>query len=497
MERRHDERGSRFGGDRGTVVCRLSRHSRLLQLQPVRLSLPSRVGHATTHARYQHHLSPLPHRLATRFPSTSALLCGAPNRTPQQRTRLRLRLRVSLCVYLCVCVDSAMDRLAGSFLSNGDVANASSLYNSLEKLNPAKYSRMARICRVLLDPQSVPLPHRHSDICDALLDPLVPPELLLRDSVEDVQKAFQRLAVSVHPDKNPNNGAKDAFLRLTAMKDKALTLLRDGAERKGGGPDGDAQAPGKPPTASGRRGKPKAQGAAHAIPTGAHGRRPPRPAAPPPAAAGAFVPAVHSTATAVSSSIAQLRNTKITLNALKRKDIADDFEIFSATQRTTATRSEVSLSDVEDDHLAATVPVMPSKQLAQRVNRRRPLHSASQEPTAIVHGVASSSSSPLLSSSLCDVRSVPSRTPPSPPPLGSSSPAMSIQSTGAGARDAPAAFTLTPSLSGAASPTAADAIRRQIDETCVRLREMRVQHTTVRFNLDLSFDAYERSKNTQ
>lgn len=122
-----------------------------------------------------------------------------------------------------------MDRLAGNFLSNGDVANASALYNSLEKLNPIKYSRMARICRVLSDPQAVPLPYRCDDICEALLDPSVPSEVLLRSSTDDVQKSFQRLAVCVHPDKNPNARAKDAFLRLTHMKDKALQILREKA----------------------------------------------------------------------------------------------------------------------------------------------------------------------------------------------------------------------------------------------------------------------------
>ncbi|AYU77250.1 hypothetical protein, conserved [Leishmania donovani] len=384
-----------------------------------------------------------------------------------------------------------MDRLAGSFLSNGDVANASSLYNSLEKLNPTRYSRMARICRVLLNPQGVPLPHRHRDICEALLDPLVPPEVLLRDSAENVQKSFQRLAVCAHPDKNPNPSANEAFLRLTMMKDKALELLRDGVERKC---DGATEAPpGKAAASNGRKGKPKMQNSGPAVPTVAHRRRPLRPGVPLPEAAAAVTS--DTTAAAVSSKISQLRRTKITLNALKRKDIADDFEIFSATQRTTAVQSEVSHSDVEEDNLATTVPVMSTKERARRANRGRSQSSAPQERTKTLPRASSPNTNPLLSSSLYDAMPVPSHKPLSPSPQTLEDPTGSVKSSGAGDRDASALY--SPSIPTAAISADSDAIRRQIDEACLRLREMRLQHTTVHLDLDLSFEAYERSKQPQ
>ncbi|CBZ24867.1 conserved hypothetical protein [Leishmania mexicana MHOM/GT/2001/U1103] len=385
-----------------------------------------------------------------------------------------------------------MDRLAGSFLSNGDVANASSLYNSLEKLNPTRYSRMARICRVLLNPQGVPLPHRHRDICEALLDPLVPPEVLLCDSAENVQKSFQRLAVCTHPDKNPSPSANEAFLRLTMMKDKALEQLRDEVARKcDGAPEAS---PGKAAASNGRKSKPKTQKPGPAVPTVAHRRRPLRPEVPLPAAATAVASDINTVA-AVSSTISQLRRTKITLNALKRKDIADDFEIFSATQRTMAVQSEVSLSDVEADHLATTVPVMSTKERARRANRRRSQSSAPQEKTATVPRASSPNASPLLSGSLYDAMPVSSHKPPSPSPQTLEGPTGSVKSSGAGGRDVSALY--SPSIPTAAFPADSDAIRRQIDEACLRLREMRLQHTTVRLDLDLSFEAYERSKQPQ
>ncbi|GET87032.1 hypothetical protein, conserved [Leishmania tarentolae] len=381
-----------------------------------------------------------------------------------------------------------MDRLAGSFLSNGDVANASSLYNSLEKLNPTKYSRMARICRVLLDPQGVPLPHRHRDICEALLDPLVPPEVLLRDSVENVQKSFQRLAVCTHPDKNPHPSANDAFLRLKMMKDKALELLREEVERKC---NEATEAPASKAAASnGRKSKPKMQNACPSVPTVAHRRRPLRPGAPLPAAATGGNSGI--TPAAVSSTISELRKNKITLHALKRKDIADDFEIFSATQRTTAVQSEVSLNDVEEAHLAATVPVMPMKERVQRANRRRSQSNVPQENTTILPDTTSPNSSPSLSSSLHDSMPGSSQTRLSPLSQKLGGPSVSVKSDGASGRDASALCSL--SIPATTVPADNDAIRRQIDEACLRLREMRLQHTAVRLDLDLSFEAYKRSK---
>ncbi|KAG5509344.1 hypothetical protein JKF63_06654 [Porcisia hertigi] len=382
-----------------------------------------------------------------------------------------------------------MDRLAGSFLTNGDVANASSLYSSLAKLNPTKYSRMARICRVLLDPQEVPLPHRHRDICEALLDPLVPAEVLLRDTAENVHKSFQRLAVCVHPDKNPNRDANEAFLRLTEMKEKALALLSDAMERKR---EGEASTlPGKAPVSKGRKGKPHMQSTGLSMSPGGHGRRPLRPAAPSPAAA----PAVSSdidTVAAVSSNIAQLRSTKITLNALKRKNIADDFEIFSATHRNGVAQSKSGPIDEEDRH-AATVTVMPPKGRPQRANQKRTQPNVPPK-TANVPSKMSITSSSCPSSSLNDVTPVLSQTLVSSPPIGEGV-AMDLQSSGLVSRDVPALS--SPPVCAVSTVADSDAIRRQIDEACVLLQAVRLQRTTMRLNLDLSFEAYQRIKESQ
>nr|CAJ2469456.1 unnamed protein product [Leishmania braziliensis] len=348
---------------------------------------------------------------------------------------------------------------------------------------------MARICRVLLNPQRVPLPHRHRDICEALLDPIVSPEVLLRDSAESVQKLFQCLAVCTHPDKNPNPSANEAFLRLTVMKDKALALLRDGAVRKC---DGAAEVPpGKASTSNGRRGKTNMPRFGPAIPTVAH-RRQRKPGAAVPAASTAATSDI--TAAAVFTNIAQLRSTRITLNALKRKNIADNFEIFSSTQRSTAVQSEVSLSGVDEAHLAATVPVIPTKEGTQCANRQR-LPSSAPQKVATVPRTASPNSNPFLFSSVYDVMPVSSHTPPLQSPLGIESHTMSVKGGGDSALDASALH--SPSVPTDAVATDSDAIRRQIDEACVRLREMRLRHTKVRLDLDLSFEAYERSKQSQ
>jgi hypothetical protein len=406
------------------------------------------------------------------------------------------------CIRLCYVVH--MDRLAGNYLSNGDVANASSLYNSLEKLNPVKYSRMARICRVLCNPQSVPLPFRYDDICDALLDPSVPPEVLLRSSTEDVQKSFQRLAVCVHPDKNPNARAKDAFLRLTYMKDKALQLLRD---RAGAGDEGVAAAVqqhnGKAAEAAGVRRPPRPPlaglGSNNGHSTGAAaGKRRPAKHVTPPLTPVTELQAVSS----VSTGLDQLRHTTIKLGCFTRRDIADDFEIFSGAQRvgqrSAYGSSETSLAECGEEQLAATVPVMPCGKKPPPLNcRRQPPLQTSERQT--------STSSPVLVTPLSQPSSA--DPPPASPTLPSA--ASSVQSPVVLLRPPPPPLSALPRIgeteaedvTTTASPRVAaaavashNAIREQIDQTCQRLQEMRTQNTNIRLTLDLSFEAYQRSK---
>ncbi|KPA77146.1 hypothetical protein ABB37_07077 [Leptomonas pyrrhocoris] len=397
-----------------------------------------------------------------------------------------------------------MDRLAGNYLSNGDVANASSLYNSLEKLNPTKYNRMARICRVLSNPQNVPLPFRYDDICEALLDPTVPPEVLLRSSAEDVQKSFQRLAVCVHPDKNPNARAKDAFLRLTHMKDKALQLLRDKADVRD-----EESAP------AAQRHNVKAAPAGVKRPqrpplAGSNGSN---------AAAAKKRPAKHTTppltplpelqaAASVSSGLDQLRQTTIKLNCLKRKDIADDFEIFSVTQRAVPGSAfdspETSSAECGEEQLAFTVPVMPrGKKAPVGARRPPPLKRAEKQPPSVLQGLTSSlprspSSYPSLTSftppsGASPVVSLqPSPPPPSAlPPIGETAEQHDTVAGAQGKMPAEGSRPLSATL------TSDDAIRHEIDQTCLRLQEMRVHNTNIKLRLDLSFEAYQRGREGQ
>ncbi|CAD2220355.1 hypothetical protein ADEAN_000787000 [Angomonas deanei] len=115
-----------------------------------------------------------------------------------------------------------MEPLAEKCIRNGDLEGAVSMYASLEHVNPV-YKRKVELLRVLIDPSKVPQPQRNFDICDALLDEHIPPEILLgkNGDADTINKNYQRLVVYVHPDKNTNSRAKDAFQRLGEMKEKA------------------------------------------------------------------------------------------------------------------------------------------------------------------------------------------------------------------------------------------------------------------------------------
>lgn len=189
-----------------------------------------------------------------------------------------------------------MEKVADACLRNGDITQAAQIYSTLENINP-RCSHMSRLCRVLCDPTSVPLPYRYSDICDALLDFHFTAEILVGNdlSLESIQKKYQRLVILVHPDKNPNPNSKEAFLRLAVMREEAKDCLaqklaikgqqekrseRDHQKlkRKGGGGGADGHGGG----------------------------------------AGGSLP-----------NLADLKSNKIRLKSLKRKSIEDNFEIFS------------------------------------------------------------------------------------------------------------------------------------------------------------------------
>ncbi|CCW69784.1 unnamed protein product [Phytomonas sp. Hart1] len=193
-----------------------------------------------------------------------------------------------------------MEYLADKCLENGDLTSASDLFTSLEKTNP-KYAKMARICRVLSNPTSVPLPHRHHDMCEALLDPLITSRILLRGtpSVESIRKYYQQLIVHVHPDKNPTPCAKEAFLRLGVLQVDALRYFENNQK------EAASLIPHKPPAAG--KGRKKGKGPTEA--------------------------SVTSRMEEDMTNLFHVRKNQITLKSLKRKEIAKDFQIFSAPRQ--------------------------------------------------------------------------------------------------------------------------------------------------------------------
>lgn len=212
-----------------------------------------------------------------------------------------------------------MDKVAAGCLRDGDVTNAANMYSTLENMDP-RFSRMARLCRVLCDPNSVPLPHRHNDVCEALLDPHMTAEILVGSdlSLEAIQKKYQRLVILVHPDKNPNSRAKEAFLRLATMREEAKDCLNRKLEAR-------AQ---QEERAERERRELKRKGKS---------------------VDGAVIP-----------NLSELKSNKITLKSLKRKEIEDDFEIFANgnfSRRERYNPFDIDGDDIEgESNLASTVP---------------------------------------------------------------------------------------------------------------------------------------------
>lgn len=116
-----------------------------------------------------------------------------------------------------------MESIARSYLVKGDVMAAAKLLTSLELSQP-RVAALAKRCRVLADPSTVPIPHRYTDMADAILDTGLPLEAYFgtMETEEDTLQKFNKLLLLVHPDKNPCKRASEAFVRLRALKEKAL-----------------------------------------------------------------------------------------------------------------------------------------------------------------------------------------------------------------------------------------------------------------------------------
>lgn len=121
-----------------------------------------------------------------------------------------------------------MESIARSYLDKGDVVAAAKLLTSLEMSQP-RVAVLAKRCRVLADPLTVPVPHRYTDVADAILDASLPLEAYFgtMGSEEETLRRFNKLLLLVHPDKNPCKQASEAFVRLRTLKDKALRHVAD------------------------------------------------------------------------------------------------------------------------------------------------------------------------------------------------------------------------------------------------------------------------------
>ena len=121
-----------------------------------------------------------------------------------------------------------MEHIATSFMKKGDTESAAKIFEQLKVTRP-RFGDMERYCRVLSDPMKVPLPHRHADIAEAILEPKIPIESLfgVHASPDATLKAFNRLLLLLHPDKNPHPKAASAFVRLQELKTKALDAVEE------------------------------------------------------------------------------------------------------------------------------------------------------------------------------------------------------------------------------------------------------------------------------
>ncbi|RNF26953.1 uncharacterized protein Tco025E_00819 [Trypanosoma conorhini] len=228
-----------------------------------------------------------------------------------------------------------MEAVAKSYFNSGDMKAAATFYCNLMVLHP-RYVRMARICRVLADPAAVPQPHRYADIVEALLDPAITHEALFGGAADpaDVNKAFQRWTLLVHPDKNPYPRAGDAFKRLFSLKTLALEVANEAKEKAGhagsphvggkhggGGPDGRSEDP--------------------AVPN-RHGAN----------------ASTAAKASVIDATLSEMKKRQVTLKSLKRKDIDDsDLPKLRTTLRGVQERRFCSTPPTP---LASTEPCMPA-----------------------------------------------------------------------------------------------------------------------------------------
>lgn len=347
-----------------------------------------------------------------------------------------------------------MEAVANNYLRDGDVASAAHLYTSLETLNP-KYNAMARICRVLADPISVPLPHRHNDVCEAILSPHIPADILLGGAAtaESIHKQYQRFAVHVHPDKNPNPRAGECFQRLTTMRDEALRTIDIQQKVKAA-----AAADNRAFAADGKARRKKKGGAAEAMTS-------------PSASPARTLMGQHRSP--LSKDLSALKQTRITLKSLKRKDIDDDFEIFATTGTSSPDGGASDSAEVERQ-LAATAPSRTIRALGARPPPKKAAGVKSRPPPPLRPG---GSAPPATQAPLVFVPSAQGPLEGPPPPVG----------VGSSPRPQPA----TDEAVVVEEVDEIQAIRNEVDGIIAGLAS---QRTRIRLSCDLSFEAYQRDK---
>lgn len=123
-----------------------------------------------------------------------------------------------------------MEAIAWEYVNKGDLNAASVIFTTLAQSAGGRqgdHRRMARLCRVLCNPGEVPLPHRHIDIVEALMESTLPTIAVFGPCMafNEATRVYNKLVPHVHPDKNPQPRAAAAFHRLAEMKEECRRLL--------------------------------------------------------------------------------------------------------------------------------------------------------------------------------------------------------------------------------------------------------------------------------
>ncbi|ORC86371.1 uncharacterized protein TM35_000292530 [Trypanosoma theileri] len=285
-----------------------------------------------------------------------------------------------------------MEAVAERYFNIGDMKSAATFYGNLMMLHP-RYVKMARICRVLADPSAVPLPHRYADVVEALLEPSITPEALFGADTTpaDVNKAYQRWTLLVHPDKNPYPRAGDAFNRLVSLRTNALELVSARKKRPNSEPIGREDHDRRGNRQHKKGGSPAAPGRSSENNTSS------------------------LRAAEIDMTISELKKVQVTLKSLKRKNI-DDSELPELSVSLRGVRERRFLTHPTSP-LASTAPDVPTWDLASDARTSPyPTTTNTTANTATTTSTTAPTTTTTSSSSTTTATHSNNRVVPSPPP---------------------------------------------------------------------------------